>query len=281
MYQLLRFFSRLKIFITFLILEIICSWLIVNNNTYQQAAFLSSANALAGNAYQMRDALTGQFNLRNEIEILQNENATLLSAIHTDSTVYDSIQSKDSIKYGRFNYIPARIINNTIDFDDNYLTIDKGTLNGIKPGMGVISPNGIVGRIKTTTGNFAAVYSLLHSNIRVSAQIKKTKDLCTVKWNAEGTDNDFSQAELLFIPIHVDIQVGDTIETSGYNTVYPEGINIGKVNKVEEDLTEGRKKVTIDLLVNFSNIKNVYIIENYDKGELESLQNSIQTTPIQ
>ena len=74
MYQLLRFFSRLKIFITFLILEIICSWLIVYNNTYQQAAFLSSANALAGNAYQMRDALTGQFNLRNEIEILQNEN---------------------------------------------------------------------------------------------------------------------------------------------------------------------------------------------------------------
>jgi len=281
MYQLLRFFSRLKIFFTFLALELICSWLIVNNNTYQQAAFLTSANAVAGNAYQVRDAVTGQFNLRNEIEILQKENATLLNSSYLDSVAPRPNQYKDTIKHGRYNYIPARIINNTVDFDDNYLTIDKGMLNGIKPGMGVISPNGIVGRVKTTTDNFAAVYSLLHSNIRVSAQIKKTKDLCTVKWNAEGTDNDYRQAELLFIPIHVDVQVGDTIETSGYNTVYPEGISIGKVNQVEEDLTEGRKKVTIDLLVNFSNIKNVYIIENYDKGELESLQNTIQTTPIQ
>ncbi len=267
MYQLLRFFSRLKVFFTFLFLELIAVWLILNNNSYQQVAFLSSANAVAGNFYEVRDAFTGQFNLRNEIQQLQQENANLReNNAPLDSAAY----KKDSLK-SNYNYIPARVINNSVDYEDNFLTLNKGRNSGIKEGMGVIAPNGIVGRIKTVTDNYAAAYSLLHSGIRVSAQLRKSKELCTVKWNAEGTQNDYQQAELLYVPIHIDIQPGDTVETSGYNAVYPEGIDIGTVSSVEEDMSDGRKNVKIELLVNFNNIKNVYVIENYQKSEIDSL----------
>ena len=271
MYQLLRFFSRLKVFFTFLILEIIAAWLIVNNNSYQQAAFLTSANAVAGNFYEVRDAFTGQFNLRNEIQQLQEENARLRQNI--DSPPQTSLK-KDSLSKD-YNYIPARIINNTVSFEDNYITLNRGRNSGIQEGMGIISPNGIVGRVKNVTDNFSAAYSILHSGIRVSAQFRKSKELCTVKWNADGTQNNYQKAELLYVPIHVNIQIGDTVETSGYNTVFPEGLNIGKVSSVEEDMSDGRKKVKIDLFVDFNNVKNVYVIENYQKNEIDSLKQLI------
>jgi len=267
MYQLLRFFSRLKVFFTFLFLEIIAVWLIVNNNSYQQVAFLTSANAVAGNLYEVKESLTGQFNLRSELEQLQLENARLKARNESTGKLDNQIHLLNQ----NYNYIPARVINNSVSFEDNFLTLNRGTNAGIKNGMGVIAPNGLIGRIKSVTNNFAAVYSLLHSNIRVSAQLKKSKELCTVKWNADGTRNDYRQAELLYVPIHIDIQPGDTVETSGYNTIYPEGVHIGTVSSVKEDISDGRKKVKINLLVNFNNIKNVYVIENYAKNEIDSL----------
>ena len=277
MYQLIQFFLRLRIFFTFVILEIIAAWLIVRNNTYQGVAFFTSSNVVSGVLYTYVEGVTGQLTLREELAKLQEENALLNQQL--ENLVYKSDStptSKDSIKINPiYKYIPARVINNTIRYSDNYPTINKGEIDGIDVGMAVVAPEGIVGRVRSVSENFATVYSLLHSNILVSGQLKKSKDLCTVKWNTEDTHNDYLQAELLYIPFHVDINQGDTIETSGSNTVYPEGIDIGTVESVKNNLAEGVKNVKINLAVNFSRIKNIYIIQNYYKSEIDSLERSV------
>ncbi|MBT32096.1 MAG: rod shape-determining protein MreC [Thalassobius sp.] len=276
MYQLIQFFLRLRIFFTFVILEIIAAWLIVRNNTYQGVAFFTSSNVVAGVLYTYVDGISGQLTLRDEVERLQKENASLNQQLNNlKFRKLDSISADSTTLPKTYKYLPARVINNTVRFTDNYLTINKGKIDGIEVGMGVVSPEGVVGRVRSVSNNFATVYSLLHSNIRISGQLSDSKDLCTVKWNTEDTNNDYRQAELQYIPFHVDVQEGDTIETSGANPVYPEGIDVGIVESVKNDLSEGTKNVKINLTVNFSNIKNVYIIQNYYQTEIDSLEQNL------
>ncbi|MEM1138203.1 MAG: rod shape-determining protein MreC, partial [Bacteroidota bacterium] len=227
MYQLIQFFLRLRIFFTFLILEIFAIGLIINNNTYQGVVFFNSSNAITGELYAFRDVVYGQFTLRDEVEILKLKNAELYQKINNLNKNLDTTQLLRDTLSKTYKYIPARVINNTVRFNDNYLTLNKGSKDGIKVGMGVVSTQGVVGRIRAVSSNFATAYSLLHSTILVSAQLKKSKSLCTVKWNNEDTNNDYLQAELLYIPIHVEVNKGDTVVTSGYNAVFPEEFTIG------------------------------------------------------
>ncbi len=278
--QLLLFLYRLRFFLLFVVLEVIAAWLIVSRNSYQGVAFLSSSNQLAGGVYNFTSGFTGYFDLQSRNQELMRQNARLLeqlqSAGYNDSTVADSLQQGVDQVY---RVVPARVINNSVLLNENYLTLNKGSRHGIKRGMGVISSEGIVGHVKEVSANFSTVYSLLHSDVRVSSQIRRLKTLCTVKWNTESSVNDYLTASVLYLPFHVPVQLGDTVETSGYNAVYPEGIDIGVVNRVYTDTTRNFLTVDVQLSTDFSQIKDVYVLGDSLRPEKAAVEELTRQEP--
>ncbi|UII22934.1 rod shape-determining protein MreC [Fulvivirga ligni] len=290
MQRLFLFLYQYRAFLLFLFLELVCVWLIVQNNAYQGAGFFNSSNRIAGNFLQSSDNVSDYFNLTHVNKSLADENARLKQRLETlnrkvqylssdtlqsnDSTfsvTSDSIKT-DTTEWQKYRFISAKVINNSVRNFNNYITINKGVSDGIEPDMAVIGNDGIVGKVKTASEHFAVITSFLHSDMQVSSKVKSTGDLCTAKWPG----NDPYHADLMFVPRHVQINVGDTIITSGFNAIFPEGIDVGIVSNV--DITEDALfyNVKIDLASDFNEIGYVYLIKNELKAEQDSVQQEVQ-----
>ncbi|MCS6832005.1 MAG: rod shape-determining protein MreC [Flammeovirgaceae bacterium] len=267
MRQIFLFIFRHRVFFVFLLLETIALFLVYTNNIYQKIAFLNSANAVAGSIYEGKSKITRYISLKNVNEELMKENVQLRTLLNEYEKML-VVQKTPLIGEATYQYIPAYVINNSFHQLENYLTIDKGTADGIRPGMGIISARGVVGQIKSCSEHFSTAYSLLHGDINVSCVVKKTRTLCTTNW----TTTDPTKANLLFIPQHVPLAKGDTIVTSGFNSVFPEGILVGTVADVSPHGKNNFKKVIIDLSVDFTSLSYVYVVKNKNAYEKDSLE---------
>ena len=262
MQQLLVFIYNNRAFFTFLGLQLLAIWLIVNQNTYQSFAFLSSSNQVVGNLSDASGNVVDYFELKDQNTRLMRENALLRQQ---SSNSGNGNANPDS-----YRFIPAQVVNNSIRFNNNYITIDKGLADGIAPGMGVITDNGIVGKVKACSDHFSTVYSLLHTALEISSEIKKDGSLCSTKW--EASRGDYTQASLLHLARHKQINQGDTVITSGSNAVFPPNILIGMVNNVSREGTGRMLEVQIDLSTEFSQLDYVYVIRNKYAAERDSLE---------
>jgi rod shape-determining protein MreC len=176
----------------------------------------------------------------------------------------------DSALEASFTFRGAKVINNSLNLTQNHLTINKGSNQGIKSGMGVFNEEGVVGRVKDVSSNFATVISLLHSELLISSKIKSNEVFGSTKW--DGGDPGF--AKLMYVPRHVVVKAGDLVVTSGYNAVFPEGIPIGTVTEVKPGADTNYLDITIELSTDFSRISYVYLVENLRQVELDSLYQS-------
>jgi len=183
--------------------------------------------------------------------------------IPADTTL---LQSVDTALH--YEYIPAKVINNSTMKTNNYLTVDKGRHDGLEPGMGAISSFGVVGVVKSVSNNYATLYSVLHGEMQVSSVINRLGVFCTTKW--DGVDPRY--ADLLYIPRHVELQVGDSITTSGYNAIFPEGIPIGRIRDFDISENETFYNVNIELSSDFQSLSHVYVISNYFRQEKDSVE---------
>jgi len=156
---------------------------------------------------------------------------------------------------------------NTTNKRNNYLTLNKGSNQGIAKDMGVITSTGIVGIVKEVSANFSSVISVLHKETKISAKVKKNGHLGTVIW----TGGDYSNGELIDIPTHVKPVIGDTIITSGYSTSFPEGIMIGTISDFKIVKGDNFYTITIKFSTDFNNISYAYVIRNIMKDELDKL----------
>jgi len=272
MSRLFELIYRFRAFLVFILFELICYWLMVRNNPYHSSSFFHSSNQLAGNVYEMKENISGYFSLRRVNKELSNENAELRDELYRISRPVMIVGRVDSAKVPEvsFNYdfISAKVINNSVDKTHNHFTLNKGREQGIEHGMGVISPNGLAGIVRSVSDNFATVYSLLNSNVYISSQLKKTNTLCTVNWNGR----DPSVATVLYVPRHIKVNVGDSIITSGFNSVFPEKILIGIVRDLTLSENESFYNIKIKLATDFSSLKYVYVIDNPIKKEKEQLE---------
>ncbi|WP_242926549.1 rod shape-determining protein MreC [Pontibacter vulgaris] len=278
MRNLFAFIYRFRAFLIFVLLEVLCVFLIVRYNTYQGAAFFNSANNYVGRVLEFQSSLTDYFRLGSVNSTLARENAALRQEIiryrlqqQADSATIlaDTMYVKvDSATVAPFYLHAGRVINNSVRRTNNYLTLSIGTADGVKPGMGVIAPNGAIGRVKTVSEHYATVTSLLHSQMLISAKIKKNNTFGTVKW----TGGDYRTAMLDYIPLHIKPTKGDTIVTSGFNTVFPEGIMIGTISSVEKELDKSFYTIKVKLAVDFAKLSYVYVVENPKKDEREILE---------
>jgi len=265
MQLLLQLFFRYRIFLTFILLETICGWLIIRNNAYQSASSFTSSNLLVANIYSTKSYIDDYFSLRQINEELATQNAALkkeLSHLKNGEPKYDTTLLR------QYDYIAAKLINNSLFQNKNYLTINKGSKDGVVVGMGVVSGTGIVGKVKACSEDYSTIASLLNSDIQVASRIKKNNIICTTKWDLL----DYREAGLLEIGRHVDLKVNDTIITSGFSEVYPENYPIGRVKSVRLNKSNSFLKVKITFFTDFSSLNYVYVVKNRKQVQLDSLQ---------
>lgn len=272
--RIFLFLYQYRAFFTFLFLELFCAWLIVQNNQYQGAQFFNSANSLVGGLNTFSQDVRDYFSLREINTTLAEENAMLRNTMeqYTLKDDHRTFSSEpDSTSISRFDFISARVINNSVNGYTNYITINKGFAEGIEPGMAVISSLGAVGKVKRTSRHFSVITSLLNINLRVSGMLKRTGHFGTIQWNGR----DPQLVELEYIPRHVNPIVGDTVITSGYSGVFPQGIVIGKVETIELMEEAPFYEIRVKLIQDFYQLSFVTVIKSNLLQELDSLEQQI------
>jgi rod shape-determining protein MreC len=264
------FFLRYYAFFLFFILEIIAFSFIARNKGYQSTAILNSANSISGNLYSGVSNAKFYLSLGAINDSLVSENARLRSLLLSEK--YDPAKKTDSNLIQRYTYTEARVINNSVQKRNNYLTLDKGSLQGIKKDMAVICGNGIVGVVKDVSYHFSTVISFLHKDLPISAQINRTKDFGSLTW--EGLNP--KMAKLMYIPTDVMVKVGDTISTSGFSSIFPPNILVGTVTKIDQKSGESFYEIDVKLSTNFSKLRYVYIIKDRFAQEKIKLEEGAQ-----
>lgn len=270
MKNLFHFIVRFHFTILFVVIEIFCLLLLVSYNNYQKTEFLNSSNVVTGSIYDRISSTTDYLALAKTNEQLNREN-TKLKNILAESfkvSVDSSHLYNDSLYQQQYIYRTAKIINNSVNKQLNYITLNKGKVHGIKPEMAVITDNGVVGVVKSVSKNFSTAISLLNSRIRVSAKIKKNNYFGSLTWDGKN----YKSARLYEIPFHVKIQVGDTIVTSGYSSIFPEGILLGTVQEVLPKSGGNFHDVLINLSNDFKGISYVKVIGDLMKKERLDLE---------
>jgi len=273
--SLFRFLFEYRLFFLFVFFEILSFWIVVNKNEKQKIAFLNSSNEFVGNIMSVSDAVTGYFGLAQENAKLAAENARLNSLIVKSQQVIQKM-AMDSLSVpqmpNQYNFIVAKVINNSVAKPNNYITLNKGKLDGIRIGMGIISPQGVVGRVMVCSDHFSTVTSLLHSKMWVSAEVSRIHTSGTLKWG--GTNPNV--ANLDYIARHLTPKIGDTVQTSEFSSVLPEGIHVGIIRKISLRNDATFYNIEVELATDFSSLNFVYVIDNKLKAEKDTLQ--LQTT---
>lgn len=274
MRNLLNFILKYSRWFLFTLYVLISLVLLVVNNNYQQSIYMSSANVVTGNVYGTWSEVTGYFHLKGINESLQARNASLQNEVLNLKSQLAEMKAMagDSIPtptVERFDYIAAGVINNNTRHPKNYFTINRGSLDGVKTGMGVVDQNGVVGIVNVTGPHMARVISLLNETQRFSVKIKDTPFVGSMTWRG----GDPGIAYIDEIPRHAKYQIGDTIVTSGYSTAFPEGIPVGVILNRVRSRDDSFFTFKVKTVSDFKTINAVRVITDIYKQEIDSLAN--------
>jgi rod shape-determining protein MreC len=269
MRNLINFIIKNHFVILFLIIESVSIALLVQYNNYQKTKVLNRATAFSGSLHKNFNSVTEYFNLRTRSEKLLKENTQLRNQLarYKNKPTIGSPKNDSIYARSQYIYIPAKVVNNSINKQFNYITINKGKKDSVQGEMAVISSDGIVGITRGVSLHYATVISLLNRNLRISAKIKKNGYYGSLHWEGD----DYRHVSLKDIPYHVAVEVGDTIVTSGYSAIFPPNILIGQVSDFE---IEGGNfyKIKVKLSTNYKNLSYIYVVWNKMKEERIELE---------
>jgi len=273
MRSLIRFILTYHFLLLFLILETLSLTLLFQYNPFQKAKFVNSSQRITGFVYSKIDLLNEYLSLRqmNRQLAIENEklNNILQRAYRSDEIFFYG--EYDSVYQQHFFYTYARIVNNSVNKQHNYLTLNKGSDAGIRPEMAVVAADGIVGVVNGVSKRFSTVISLLNTDLRVSAKVKKNDAFGSLSWDGIN----YREAILDEIPHHVNISIGDTIITSGFSTIYPEGVLIGTIKDFE---VKGANfyVIKVQLSTDFKSLTYVSVVSNLRKEEKKELESRLE-----
>ena len=282
MRNLINFLFRYSAWILFIIYTVASCVLLFRNSPYQHHVFLTSANSVVSGVYSASSSVTAYFNLKGINEDLQRRNTDLeLEVLNLKRTIdfYREKEYADSVPVDsslqRYSFITAHVINNTITKSHNYITLNKGTEDGLRPEMGVVDQNGVVGIVNVVGPHSARVISLLNPFLRLSCKVKGHNHFGSLVWQG----NDYTYAILEELPRHAEFQNGDTIVTSGYSTVFPEGVPVGVVEEGMKEYDENFYALKVRLFTDFATLSTVRVIRDEMTDEINDLEkNTIQPT---
>ena len=275
MRNLLNFLLKYNHWFLFILLEVISFVLLFRFNHYQHSVYFSSANAVAGKVYEVSGGITSYFHLKSvnedlldRIMELEQQNHNLEDALGrqlSDSTELNSIRNLPKTDYQVFK---ARVINNSLNLVDNYITLNRGSKDGIRPEMGVVDGNGVVGIVYDTSSHYSRVISVLNSKSSISCKIVGSEYFGYLKWEY----GDSRYAYLKDLPRHAEFNLGDTVVTSGYSTVFPEGIMIGTVDDMADSNDGLSYLLKVKLATDFGKVSEVRVIARTGQHEQKELE---------
>ena len=275
MRELFDFFIRNSKWFVYALFVVASCMLLFQGNPYQHHIYLTSANAVSSAVYETANNVTSYFNLRDINEDLNRRNAALEKEVinlREKLQQYSEKEFSDTLVpdagTDHFDFIVAHVINNSISKPYNYLTIDKGSDDGVKAELGVIDQNGVVGIVSVTGRKNARVISLLNPNLRLSCKIKNSDHFGSLVWDG----NDPTTALLEELPRHTVYNPGDTIVTSGYSAVFPPGLPVGIILDDNRDHNENFFTLKIRLFADFTALSNVQIVTNNYGEELAKIE---------
>ena len=275
MRNLLNFLLKYNHWFLFILLEVISFVLLFRFNHYQHSVYFSSANAVAGKVYEVSGGITSYFHLKSvnedlldRIMELEQQNHNLEDALGrhlSGSTELNSIRNLPNTDYQVFK---ARVINNSLNLVDNYITLNRGSKDGIRPEMGVVDGNGVVGIVYDTSSHYSRVISVLNSKSSISCKIVGSEYFGYLKWEY----GDSRYAYLKDLPRHAEFNLGDTVVTSGYSTVFPEGIMIGTVDDMADSNDGLSYLLKVKLATDFGKVSEVRVIARTGQHEQKELE---------
>jgi rod shape-determining protein MreC len=244
--------------------------LITRGNAFQRIRFTNTSDEAVARTYETTNQVRGYFFLRQVNNDLAGENAKLKAELQKyraviDAKMVDSLTSDTSRNY---DYVVGKVVNNSVNRTNNYLTLDRGSADGVFKGMGVVGPTGIVGKIDVCSEHFSVVRSLLHSKMTASAEIARISAQGSIQWKGTGPRD----ATLMYVARHLKPLKGDTVVTSSLSPVFPQGIMVGRIRKVSIKDDDTFYTLDVDLTTNFSSLEYVYIVKSGLKAEQDSLQ---------
>ena len=270
MRNLLNFLLKYNHWFLFILLEVISFVLLFRFNHYQHSVYFSSANAVAGKVYEVSGGITSYFHLKSvnedlldRIMELEQQNHNLEDALGrhlSDSTELNSIRNLPNTDYQVFK---ARVINNSLNLVDNYITLNRGSKDGIRPEMGVVDGNGVVGIVYDTSSHYSRVISVLNSKSSISCKIVGSEYFGYLKWEY----GDSRYAYLKDLPRHAEFNLGDTVVT-----VFPEGIMIGTVDDMADSNDGLSYLLKVKLATDFGKVSEVRVIARTGQHEQKELE---------
>lgn len=264
MRSLLNFFLRYSNFLIFLLLEAVAFYLLYNGTSYHNIRIANTVNSVEGIFLQKITRASDYFSLRQVNQALARENLELrnqLQRIYLNDDL-QFVEVNDTLRKQQYLYTAATVVNQTVNRQKNFITLNKGTIQGVNPGMAVAAQEGLVGVVVGASRNYCVVMSVLNLDFRLSARFTANGYYGSLGWDGVSR----SHANLHDIPHHVSINIGDTIETSGYSAIFPAGVMIGTVADVNSH-TGDFLNIKVALSTDFSSLHNVYIIGNLLKEE--------------
>ncbi len=291
MRNIILFLKKYFTFFLFLFLEGVCISFLVKYNDSYAAAYSNVFNEYVGRLQRRYNDVEYFFNLKSTNKALVDENTRLRNALSASIYAMDSLNTdstrvlRDSLLrdtsgariYQQFSYLPAKVVNNSLSLENNYITLQKGTSDGIAVDMAVTSPEGVVGKVVSVSSNFSIVMGLLNHNSRISAMLLNNKTTGTITWDGKSPD----VIELKEIPRIIPVKKGDTIVTSNISPNFPTGLIIGTVSAVKKDPTSSFHKLEVKPGVSFRSLQYAYIIKNQLFTEQRALEDAMKLKEIQ
>ena len=275
MRNLLNFLIKYNYWFLSLLLEVASFILLFRFNHYQQSVYFTSANGVAGKVYEISGGITSYFHLKTANEDLLDRNMWLEQRLLFLENVLkekglDSarLYSMERLAPTEYQIFKANVIKNSLNKADNYITLDRGTTEGIRPEMGVVDANGVVGIVYKTSPHYSLVIPLLNSKSSISCKIVGSDYFGYLKW--EGGNSRF--AYLKDLPRHAEFNLGDTVVTSGYSTVFPEGVMVGTVDDMSDSHDGLSYLLKIKLATDFGKVSNVRVISRNGQDEQKALE---------
>jgi rod shape-determining protein MreC len=272
MNSIFKYIQRKLHVLLFLLLELLCVFIIVRNNVYQSAYYFNNTKKISAKINEVNNHLFDYVALYQKNEALTNENLMLRQHLKSNYVIESKkiFEINDTVFKQRYKYLPAQIIANSTNRANNYITINRGKASSIEQGMGVFCPEGVVGIVERVSENYSIVVSLLSTNkFKI---VPKIKELSYTKGSVEWDGKDPSFLSLKGINKYEALKVGNHLVTSPYTKIFPENIPIGVVSEIKQSSSDPFFKATIKSSVNFGKIQNVYVVFDLFKSEIEQLE---------
>ncbi len=283
MNELIKFLQKFSSWLLFTVYVAASCVLLFSTNPYQHHVYLSSASAVTSTVYETARDVTGYFALRDINEDLQRRNSDLELEIyrlkeqirlHDELTTLDTMTVPPALS--RYSFIIAHVINNSTIHPYNYITINKGALDGIRPEMGVMDQNGIVGVVNIVGDHSARLISLLNPYQRISCKVKGQTHVGSLTWDGRSP----AEAILEELPSHAEFNPGDTIVTSGFSSMFPEGVPVGTVIEGHRERDDDNFfALRVKLFTDFTTLSTVRVIVDSLSDELRIVEKDIDITP--